>query len=155
MDFKDLNAIIGFAIEKEQDAARFYEDAAKEEPFSSKKEMLLEFAAEEHKHEALLADLQAGNIGGRLDHYDYHWIADIKRSDYVDATEYRPGMAYHELLMLAMKREEASLKLYNEMLAHAQDDAQEKVFKMLCQEEAKHKLALETMYDDYMAEIGD
>ena len=24
-----------------------------------------------------------------------------------------------------------------------------------CQEEAKHKLALETMYDDYMAEMGD
>jgi ferritin len=28
-------------------------------------------------------------------------------------------------------------------------------FKVLCQEEAKHKLALETMYDDYMAEMGD
>ena len=29
------------------------------------------------------------------------------------------------------------------------------LFKVLCQEEAKHKLALETMYDDYMAEMGD
>ena len=28
-------------------------------------------------------------------------------------------------------------------------------FKILCQEEAKHKLALESMYDDYMAEMGD
>jgi len=26
---------------------------------------------------------------------------------------------------------------------------------MLSQEEAKHKLALETLYDDYMAEQGD
>jgi hypothetical protein len=26
---------------------------------------------------------------------------------------------------------------------------------VLCQEEAKHKLALETMYDDYMAAMGD
>jgi len=26
---------------------------------------------------------------------------------------------------------------------------------MLAQEEAKHKLALETLYDDYMAEQGD
>jgi hypothetical protein len=26
---------------------------------------------------------------------------------------------------------------------------------VLCQEEAKHKLALETLYDDYMAKMGD
>lgn len=155
MDFKDLNAIIDFAIDKEQEAAKFYEDASDQEQFSGKKEMLLEFAAEEHKHEALLKDLKAGNIGGQLDHYDYTWIVDIKRSDYIGEIEYRPGMAYHELLMLAMKREEAALKLYNEMLAHAETKEQEKVFKMLCQEEAKHKLALETMYDDYMAEMGD
>lgn len=155
MDFKDLNAIIDFAIEKEQEAARFYEDASEQEQFSGKKEMLLEFAAEERKHEALLRDLKVGNIGEQLDDYDYTWIIDIKRSDYIDEIEYRPGMAYHELLMLAMKREEAALKLYNEMLAHAETNEQEKVFKMLCQEEAKHKLALETMYDDYMAEMGD
>ncbi|MBW2178156.1 MAG: rubrerythrin, partial [Deltaproteobacteria bacterium] len=29
------------------------------------------------------------------------------------------------------------------------------VFKMLCQEEAKHKQILETIYDDFMAEQGD
>lgn len=29
-----------------------------------------------------------------------------------------------------------------------------KVFQMLAQEEAKHKLALETLYDDHMAEMG-
>jgi len=30
-----------------------------------------------------------------------------------------------------------------------------KVFKMLSQEEATHKLKLETIYDDYMAMMGD
>ncbi|MBP1738402.1 MAG: hypothetical protein H6Q48_695, partial [Deltaproteobacteria bacterium] len=28
-------------------------------------------------------------------------------------------------------------------------------FKMLSQEEATHKLKLETIYDDYMAKMGD
>jgi rubrerythrin len=64
-------------------------------------------------------------------------------------------MAYNELLMLAMKREEGALKLYNELLDNADNDDAKNLFKMLCQEEAKHKLALETMYDDYMAEMGD
>lgn len=155
MDFKDLNDIIDFAISKEIEAAEFYENASTQEQFSGKKQMLLEFSAEERKHETLLKDLKTGDIGDQLDDYDYKWIVDIKRSDYVDAIEYHPGMAYHELLMLAMKREEGALKLYNELLDHAETDDQKKVFKMLCQEEAKHKLALETLYDDYMAEMGD
>jgi rubrerythrin len=155
MDFKDLNDIIDFAISKEIEAVEFYENASQQEQFTGKKQMLLEFAAEERKHEKLLKDVKSGDVGDQLDDYDYKWIVDIKRSDYVDEIEYRPGMAYHELLMLAMKREEAALKLYNELLDHSETEAQNKVFKMLCQEEAKHKLALETLYDDYMAEMGD
>jgi rubrerythrin len=155
MDFNDLNAVIDFAIEKEIEAAEFYDNASRQEQFSGKKQMLREFCAEERKHEALLKDLKAGNIGEKLDNYDYKWIVDIKRSDYVDEIEYHPGMAYNELLMLAMKREEAALKLYNELLDHSETAEQKKVFKMLCQEEAKHKLALETMYDDFMAQMGD
>ena len=64
-------------------------------------------------------------------------------------------MAYNEILMLAMKREEKALKLYNDFLAQADSDESKTLFKILCQEEAKHKLALETMYDDYMAKMGD
>ena len=43
------------------------------------------------------------------------------------------------------------------LLALAEDNSEESrtLFKILCQEEAKHKLALEIMYDDYMAEMGD
>ena len=54
-----------------------------------------------------------------------------------------------------MKREEAALKLYNTLLDQAEDEGAKTLFKMLCQEEAKHKLGLETMYDDYMAKMGD
>ena len=64
-------------------------------------------------------------------------------------------MAYNEILMLAMKREEKALKLYNDFQAQADTEAGTNMFKILCQEEAKHKLALETMYDDYMAQLGD
>jgi rubrerythrin len=155
MQFKSLDEIIDFAIEKEKEAADFYAVVSEQERFSGKKEMLLEFSAQERKHQALLEDLKAGRVGKQLDDYKFKWITDIKRSDYVDEIAYHPGMSYNELLMLAMKREEKALKLYNEMLANAQDDSQKKVFKMLCQEEAKHKLSLETMYDDFMAAQGD
>jgi rubrerythrin len=64
-------------------------------------------------------------------------------------------MPYNEILLLAMKREEKALKFYNELLEKADTDESKKLFKALCQEEAKHKLALETIYDDYMAKMGD
>ena len=155
MDFENLEALIAFAIEKEKEAADFYEENSESEIMSGKRQMLKEFAAEERKHQRMLEDYLATGVAEKMEGYRFEWITDIKRSDYVDAIAYKPGMAYNELLMLAMKREEAALKLYNELLDKADNDSAKTLFKMLCQEEAKHKLALETLYDDYMAQMGD
>ncbi len=155
MDFAKPEDIVAFAIEKEREAADFYQTLSGQQQFADKQKMLLEFAAEERKHERLLEDLRAGKVGGQLDDYQFKWITDIKRSDYVEETPYTADMGYRELLMLAMKREEKALSLYNRMLAGTRDAQAGKLFKMLCQEEAKHKLTLETMYDDYMAQMGD
>lgn len=155
MDFNNLVEIIDFAIAREIEAEKFYRSVAEQESFSGTKEMLLEYAAQEQKHQALLEELKAGKAGKQLEDYKFKWIADIKRSNYIHDVEYKPGMAYPEILMLACKREENALKLYNELLAQAQTDEARKVFKILCQEEAKHKLVLETMYDDHMAQAGD
>lgn len=155
MDFKDLKDIMEFAIGKEQEAAAFYEEAGKEETMSGVKDMLKEFAQEERKHEKLLEEFISLGVVEGLEDYEFKWIVDIKRSDYVDEMEYKKGMLYNELLMLAMKREEKALALYNEMQKNADTEPGRKLFKMLCQEEAKHKLQLETLYDDYMAEMGD
>ena len=155
MEFKHITEILDFAIDKEIEAAEFYESVSREENMSGKKEMLLEFADEERKHQKLLEDLKAGDTATNLDNYEFKWITDLKRSDYLVEIEYNPGMPYNELLMLAIKREEKSLSLYNQLLINSDSEDSKKLFKMLCQEEAKHKLALETMYDDYMAEMGD
>jgi rubrerythrin len=69
--------------------------------------------------------------------------------------KYKKGMTYAELLRLAMKREEKALQLYNDLASKSEKSELVKVFKMLSQEEAKHKLKLETIYDDYMAKMGD
>jgi rubrerythrin len=155
MAFQNINEILDFAIDKEIEAAEFYESISREEYMSGKKEMLLEFAAEERKHQKLLENFKAGDTATNFDNYEFKWITDLKRSDYIVDLEYSPGMPYNELLMLAMKREEKSLSLYNQLLENSDSEDSKKLFKMLCQEEAKHKLTLETIYDDYMAEMGD
>jgi rubrerythrin len=155
MKFESLQAIVDFAIEKEIEAAEFYSSLSKEESSSGSGQMFEEFAAEERKHEKMLQEFKRKGISESVSDYQFKWITDIKRSDYVVDLQYENGMPYNEILMLAMKREEKALKLYNEFLEQADTDEGKKVFKVLCQEEAKHKLALETMYDDYMAQMGD
>lgn len=155
MEFESLKAAIGFAIEKKKEAADFYDMVSKEEALSGSKEMFKEFAQEERKHQAMLEKLETEGIDKSVAEYKLKWIPDMKRSDYVSDLEYKKGMGYNELLMIAMKREEKALKLYNDFLDKAEGEDAKKLFKVLCQEEAKHKLSLETMYDDYMAKMGD
>ena len=155
MEFENLAAVLDFAIEKELEAAEFYTNISKEEAFSGAGKMFEEFAQEERKHQQLLEDFKTRGLSASVADYKFKWITDIKRSNYVVEIQYRHGMGYNEILMLAMKREEKALQLYNDFLDKADSKASRTLFKVLCQEEAKHKLALETMYDDYMAQMGD
>ena len=155
MEFENLAAILDFAIEKEIEAAEFYTKISEEEAFSGAGKMFEEFAREERKHQQMLHDFKTKGLTTGMEEYQFKWITDIKRSNYVLDLEYSPAMGYNEILMLAMKREEKALQLYNDFLEKADSEESRTLFKVLCQEEAKHKLALETMYDDYMAQMGD
>jgi rubrerythrin len=155
MGFETLGEIIDFAIEREKEAVQFYEDAAKEESMSGSIEMLKELAEEEHRHVRMLTELKSKGVVKSLDRYKLKWIPDMKRSNYVADVVFEKGMAYNDILRIAIKREEKALRLYNELLEKTEDAEAQKLFKVLCQEEAKHKLMFETMYDDYMAEMGD
>lgn len=155
MDFENLRGIVDFAIEKEQEAADFYLEASEQEPFSGSKEMLKEFAQQELKHKHMLENLEDHGVDDSIQDYNFKWIKDIKRSNYMEDIEYKPGMGYRDMLLLAMKREEKALDLYRDLHDKADDPKVKDLFKVLRQEEAKHKLSLESIYDDYMAEMGD
>jgi rubrerythrin len=66
--------------------------------------------------------------------------------------EYQEGMFMNDIIRLAMKREENAVKLYKDLAARTDNPQLGKVFQILIQEEAKHKLALESMYDDFLAD---
>lgn len=153
MSFQSIDEIIDFAIANEKEAVAFYTELSEQETFKSARQTFLEFAQEEKKHQKLLEDFRQNKE--KLASYDYKWIPDIKRSDYMTDIEYKSGMPYEDILLIAMKREEKSLALYNELASKTDDDACIQLFKMLSQEEAKHKLKLETIFDDIRAAQGD
>jgi rubrerythrin len=155
MEFKTPNDVLDYAISKEKEAKQFYLDISKEETLSGNRQLFHDFAKEEDKHVVMLEKLKEGVLADGIANYEFRWIKDIKRSDLVLDIEYEKGMHYRDILMLAIKREEKALQLYNDLQTRVEEPDHAKVFKILCQEEAKHKLALESMYDDYMAEMGD
>jgi rubrerythrin len=50
-------------------------------------------------------------------------------------------------LILAMKKEKIAFRLYNDLASASTDEPSKKLFLMLAQEEAKHKLRFEVEYD--------
>jgi rubrerythrin len=59
--------------------------------------------------------------------------------------KYEPGMDFAEILRLAMKREEKALRMYNTLASKTDNADCIKLFKLLAQEEAKHKQTFETL----------
>ena len=153
MGFQSIEEIINFAIENEKEAVAFYTDLSEQETFASARKTFIAFAEEEKKHQKMLEDF-SGNKE-KIASYQYKWIPDIKRSDYMTEITYKAGMPYEDILLLAMKREEKSLRLYNELAGKTEDDACIQLFKVLAQEEAQHKLGIESIFDDIRAEQGD
>jgi len=153
MCFESFEEIINFAIEKEKEAVAFYEDASGQEPYSGARKTFEEFAEQERKHQTMLEGFLKGET--KVPDYQLKWVPDMKRSNYMVDLTYEKGMPYSDILRLAMKREEKALELYNDLTGKTEKKDLIKIFQILSQEEAKHKLTLETLYDDYMAKMGD
>jgi len=145
MDLKQYEEIIKFAIEKEIGAFNFYTRASQVAKYSGAKELFIDFAKEEDKHRKLLEDITTEKIAQlKIE----RTVPDLKISDYMVDVELRSDLSYADILRMAMKMEERSLKLYTGLKETAKDKEMNKLFEFLAQQEAKHKYSLEKKYDE-------
>lgn len=144
MELTDLKEVINFALDKEQEAVDFYTRCSNLSTRSSMKDAFLEMAEEEKKHVRMLENFKPEQV----EKIKLKDIPDLKISDYLVDMEFDPEMSYQDLLILAMKREEASIKLYTEFTQENFDPALIKLFQILSQEELRHKNRLQKEYDD-------
>lgn len=144
MKFESVDKILDFAIEKEEEAARFYSDLGSKCKFQAMRDVFKGFAMEEMQHKAKLVATKQGNL--MLS--STQKILDLKVGDHLVEIQLNPELEYRQALIIAMKAEKAAFKLYHD-LASATDDANLKtMFLGLAQEEAKHKLRFELEYDE-------
>jgi rubrerythrin len=119
-------------------------ETAFEKIISFAKVMFNELRAEEIKHRESLE----GMTEQRVPDLPLQEVTDLKISDYLVEVDLKPDMDYQDILIVAMKREESAVKLYNDMAEKAQTPKLQKLLKFMSQEEARHKLRLETEYDE-------
>ena len=144
MDEKKFKEIIQFAIDKEIEAFNFYTGASQNAKYSGGMELFLSLAKEEEGHRKLLENLNMEKVSQKR----IEKVPDLHISDYMVEVEMKPGLSYADTLRIAMKREEKSLKLYNDMKDSNTDEDLKKLFTLLANEEDKHKLKLEKIYDE-------
>jgi len=142
-EFKSVDELLAYAIEKEVEAREFYLEWAGKLATPHLQEVFRSFAAEEDKHREKLERVKAGS----LFRPSARPITDLRIVDYLVDLVPTPGMDYQEALIIAMKREKASFRLYNDLSQLATDESLKATFLALAQEEAKHKLRLETEYE--------
>ena len=136
--------IITFAIAEESGAIKLYKKMSGLVEKPSARVMFNELAAEEVKHKEFFEKLSEEKVPD----LPLEKVADLKISDYLVNIPFRSDMEYQDILIMAMKKEESAVKLYNDMAAKVQRPELQKLLKFMAQEEAKHKLRLETEYDD-------
>ena len=139
--------IVREAMRKEADAATFYEMAS-ERAKPGVDKMFKELAEEERGHKKMLEELDVT----RLKSQQFDEVTDLNIGEYLEDIPYSSDMDYPEILRYAIKSEEKSHNLYLRSAEKCQDPDLKKLFQMLAQEEAKHKLKFEKMYEDDVLE---
>ena len=146
MPFDSVDKILDFAIEKEQEAADFYNALADKMEFKYMQEVFRGFAAEEMGHKAKLTAVK----GGKQMVSSEQKVLDLKIGDHLVEIDLDATLGYQEALIVAMKAEKAAFKLYTDLAAAAEDAGLRGILLGLAQEEAKHKLRFEIEYDEHV-----
>jgi len=144
MDEKKFREVIQFAVEKEINSFDFYTQASEATNYSGSKQLFLELAREEEGHRKMIENLDLE----KTTYAKVEKVLDLRISDFMVEVKFRPDMSYDEILRMAMKMEELSLKLDNDLKDSSTDEGIKKLFAFLAGEEAKHKLRLEKIYDE-------
>jgi rubrerythrin len=137
--FDSVDSILDFAIQREEEAYNLYKDLAGRMDRRELQEVFESFAREEQRHKAKLESVKAGETPAP----STTKVTSLDMSDYLADVDPGPDMEYQDALIVAMKKEKAAFKLYNDLAAAAEDETLRGLFPGLAQEEAKHKLRFE------------
>ncbi|MBM4402816.1 MAG: ferritin family protein [Candidatus Cloacimonetes bacterium] len=147
MTIQEYHEILDFAVNRERAAVQFYKDLQKEVKFLDQKKMLQELEAMEMGHIVVIENIRKRGVREE----DIQKVPNLQITEYLTTDADQLDMTYQNILIKAMKREEAAVKLYSEMSVKFPDPDLSTLFRRLAAEEARHKLIFEKKYDEWLS----
>ncbi len=142
----ELTDLLDTALYKEIASQALYTAAQGKTGDPGARALMKELAEEELKHSQRLKRLMEAGVGERGWHREK--VPDLMISEYLTGPDTIEGAGLQETLVFAIKHEQQSIEFYSRMMSVMRDKAAKRLCERLVQEELKHKLKLETFYDD-------
>ena len=140
--FNSIDDVLDFAISREIEAQAFYLKLADMVEAPEMARVFSDLASEELEHKTKLQAVKAGKIK-----IDMEQVGNLGLTEHVKNIEPYPKMSYVDMLVVGMKKEEKSRKLYTDLAKIAQKQELAEIFLKLARDEAEHKLRFEIEYD--------
>ena len=146
MKLSKFQDVVIFAIKKEDEAIKGYENMIKIAKMSAVKQLVQELQDEERNHKKLLRGLTEGKI----ESYEPHNVIDLKISDTPEEEKLDADIDFQGLLIHAAKEEQRAVELYSHLRKLSPSRELRKLFDFLIEQERSHKLKLETEYEKHV-----
>ncbi|MCI0499432.1 MAG: ferritin family protein [Planctomycetales bacterium] len=139
---RSIRDILDYAIEQEAEANLLYGHLALYAQRAELKAALEKFAADEFVHKLRLEGVRDGQVELTPEE-----VGTLNIAPTLKPVRPGPDMTLAELLAYAIQKESEAEQLYSRLAGLSRRDDVKKLFTLLAQEEARHKLAFEIEYD--------
>ena len=140
-----LQDLLDFAMKREIESQRIYEEVQEKTENSTAKSMLKALALEEQQHIERIRELGGTRASAKFNDTK---IVEIKNSSFFDDYAFPEGAELEDVLKFAIKREQASMEFYANIMSAVEGEEAKSICEQLAHDELKHKAKLELMYDD-------
>ncbi len=144
MATESLENVFAKAIDREQEAYRFYEEVARKSSDPNVRETFQRLAAEERDHERLLWKSK----GDATLNLQFTAPYDLKVAETEDMPELSTDMKPADAIRWAMKKELQSAEFYRGLAKASSDEAVRSAYENLANMELGHKHILEILFVD-------
>jgi rubrerythrin len=146
MKFGNLKAVMDFAIQREEEAARNYGKLCRIAKDEAAKKLLADLQHEEKNHKRILQGLTKAKVRPSATQD----VKDLMISDYLVEEPLTPEMNFQDLLIFAAKKEKKAVDLYSDLAKKSLTKEQKALFEFLAKQEKAHKLRLELEYEKHV-----
>ncbi len=140
--------LVNLAIQREEEAYEFYMKASEEAEFKSSMKLLHELAKQEVTHKEKLKSALKAGVCGTFTCETEDELEKMNLSQYLIDIPLVPSSSPQDILIVAIKREDASHSFYKALSELTSSGVHRSVFETLAGEEEVHKTRLQNMYDD-------